>query len=323
MDHGHEIDERNKNNENNCPKAFLHRKRITWTEFKSKKNLKQYIKNKDEQNLFDRLIKAMGNLTGLLTVKKNNISAPTDRIPGTCFLQGIRRRKTTEKGLKVQYAIFTFTTVYHLFAENVNDRYVVNKNWKTLDPKVVLFYTPNKSKDSRQMKITEMLEADKDYYVKNDWCAITCECYDVKLIADLENDLAEYQSLQQNLYLMSKEPAYQDIKLVIIVGHPHGGEKQVSIGRHFPDLKETLKDVRSGQRWCRYYYDAPTCPGNSGSPVFIFGQPVTGFGYWFGHPHNHAKEASSIKKIMEKCKTKPKKDPECIGMTSIGVEMIV
>ncbi|CAL1528006.1 unnamed protein product [Lymnaea stagnalis] len=57
--------------------------------------------------------------------------------------------------------------------------------------------------------------------------------------------------------------------LTVIISHPHGSSKQVSVGRC---LKRHVS--ASGTpllKRIKYDYDTPTCPGSSGAPVLVFG----------------------------------------------------
>ncbi|KAK0068978.1 acidic repeat-containing protein-like isoform X2 [Biomphalaria pfeifferi] len=108
---------------------------------------------------------------------------------------------------------------------------------------------------------------------------------------------------------------YKDVNLVVIFGHPHQWAKRMSVGktRDFISApkRKILKEVRSNQIWSLYSYGNATCEGSSGSPIFIWGQPISGLGYWFGHPHNH-----SGNQIDED-------EGVYIGKSTIGVEHIV
>ncbi|KAI8739284.1 acidic repeat-containing protein isoform X2 [Biomphalaria glabrata] len=160
-----------------------------------------------------------------------------------------------------------------------------------------------------------LIETDKDLEFENDWCAFECVVDDPELIEKLENLVKKYQKLMAELYKKSQEQMYRDVNLVVIFGHPHQWAKRMSVGktRDFASApkRKILKEVRSNQIWCRYSYDHATCKGSSGSPIFIWGQPISGLGYWFGHPHNH-----SGNQIDEY-------EGVYIGKSTIGVEHIV
>ncbi|CAG5132250.1 unnamed protein product [Candidula unifasciata] len=49
-------------------------------------------------------------------------------------------------------------------------------------------------------------------------------------------------------------------ELTVVVSHPHGCSKQISLG--FCSYIDVMKD-----EWTRYTYTTATCPGSSGAPV--------------------------------------------------------
>ncbi|XP_013069376.2 uncharacterized protein LOC106056958 [Biomphalaria glabrata] len=274
-------------------------------------------------------IQTIGKLTGMITVNS---------FPGTCFLQKIRRLKS-EAGESTGRAVFTFTTVYHVFGVRDDEVYKLVSEWKELKVKVVLFYETvddfYNGKRCPRLKDFRLLETDKEEEIQNDWCAIECEvdCGRVceidgdekNMVDTLEAYLEDYKTQQKEIYDLIKNNTISTDNLVVIVGHPHGGPKHVSVGRHYPILKDEPKKVRSSQLWCRYYYDAPTCEGNSGSPVFIPGQPIAGFGFWFGHQHNHKSKVSwDPSDVQDAAKYEIARtvnpDIKFLGMSSIGVE---
>ncbi|KAI8739358.1 acidic repeat-containing protein isoform X2 [Biomphalaria glabrata] len=267
--------------------------------------------------------KNMAKLTGLIYTSKGG---------GTCFLQKIRRL-VDEAGNSTGRAVFTFTTVYHVFG--AEDKLLLE--WLTYRTNVILFYDESiddfcNEKKCPRLKECRLLDTDKEEGIENDWCAIECEvdCSKVfeingeekNLVDTLESYLQIYKTQQKEIYELVKNNTISNDNLVIIVGHPHYRPKQVSVGRHYPSLKDEPKKVRSGQLWCRYYYDAPTCIGNSGSPVFIPGQPIAGFGYWFGHQHNHKRNVPE-NLFPAKYEIARTVNPEIkyLGMSSIGVEL--
>ncbi|KAK0047531.1 acidic repeat-containing protein-like isoform X2 [Biomphalaria pfeifferi] len=321
-----------------CPKKDQHNKMKFISEF-SVEDLKsamesQSIDSHDKASVseYDELlkellnfIKILGKLTAIIvTTKERN----KDHL-GTGFLQRIQIKNNSDGS---QTAVLTLTTAYHVFGvkETIKEeeKYKLAQDWKSMNVRARFFYDkPGDIGDEKKclkLQNFRLLETDMEIDVDNDWCAIECEVKDTKLlprVIDLKRYLQTYQEMQKTLFEMSKRTEYQKINLVVIVGHPHGQPKMVSIGRHYVTSNAIAKEVRSGQRWCRYYYDAPTCEASSGSPVFIFGQSITGFGYWFGHAHNHKKNVNEDnpvwKEVMEM-----NKNLKYLSQSTIGVEHI-
>ncbi|XP_055862107.1 uncharacterized protein LOC106074523 isoform X2 [Biomphalaria glabrata] len=235
----------------------------------------------------------MTSLTGMILVKQDDGTST-----GSGFIHKIRRVSygscpchiclQNKEVKKKVYAILTVTTVLHNFDENWDvalESGVFSENWEPKNTTVRLFYDSNDEAHEIFIYGYNLLETDKEINIHSDWCSVECVTHDMKLVQELETKLNKYMELQGEIYRKSKELSLND--LVIIVGHPHGGPKMISVGS--PTKVEILKEVRNYQKWCRYEYDNITCHGNSGSQIFILGQPLCGFGYWFGHPHNHSK----------------------------------
>lgn len=72
-------------------------------------------------------------------------------------------------------------------------------------------------------------------------------------------------------------PSDSDNSLTVIISHPHGCSKQVSVGNF--TIREVLED---GRDVTKYTYTTPTCDGSSGAPVFVVGMTPWGM---CEHPH--------------------------------------
>ncbi|BFZ14119.1 hypothetical protein BsWGS_17158 [Bradybaena similaris] len=67
--------------------------------------------------------------------------------------------------------------------------------------------------------------------------------------------------------------------LTVIVSHPHGCNKQITIGYYTERV-----EVKDSRNLTRYVYTTPTCPGSSGAPVYVLGRWR---GWWpCDHPHS-------------------------------------
>ncbi|XP_055862118.1 uncharacterized protein LOC129922046 [Biomphalaria glabrata] len=242
----------------------------------SSKNLpKKYSTDED-------LISQIREMAKLTVRLQTNIDPQSIRF-GTGLIQRVRKErgkhgkscpdKTCTKGEGHVYYVITVTTVYHVVSSQ-------NEAEKT---EVLPFFDQEGLKDdSKAFSVYKLLETDKE--TDNfDWCAIECVTHSEELVKDFSDAIENLERLQKATY--SKYNCDTE-KFVVMIGHPHGGPKKVSFGTW--SRKQTLKEIRSTQDWCQYRHDTPSCPGSSGSPVLILGQPLCGYGYWFGHPHNHS-----------------------------------
>ncbi|XP_055862275.1 uncharacterized protein LOC129922062 [Biomphalaria glabrata] len=279
----------------------------------------------DDFNTLHNLLKNMSDLTGLILIMSQNHV----KHYGTGFIVKIRRQingqcpcpdQESHNELCTEHAIVTVSTAYHIFSgENETDvrRYKeIDGIWNEYKTQLKLYYNGDEDKSLEEIKECtkfptlyghKLIEMDKDLDYDCDWCAIECVTHDTKLIKKLEGTLSQYQSGLKELYNLSLTK-YTDVDMVVIIGHPHNWSLRFSFGNTVCPNKEELKVIRSNQLWCRYYYDNLTCKGSSGSPIFKWGQSMSGFGYWFGHSHNHSEGNNEDEKG---------------GKSTIGVENIV
>ncbi|XP_059148130.1 uncharacterized protein LOC131935640 [Physella acuta] len=109
--------------------------------------------------------------------------------------------------------------------------------------------------------------------VPGDTCVFDCYTHSKVLFDKIEQMIKRYKCLQKKV--ASKfEKKTGDKKLVVIVSHPHGLNKQVTVGEW------SDKGVKCYETW--YQYNSVTCPGSSGGPVFILSR----LGRLSIHPHS-------------------------------------
>ncbi|XP_059177172.1 uncharacterized protein LOC131956656 [Physella acuta] len=114
----------------------------------------------------------------------------------------------------------------------------------------------------------EVVEAD----IEGDGCEFTCVSCDLELVDELYKMCGHFDGLCEKV--MVKYGRYDDgDKLAVIVSHPHGCPKQVSVGQW------THNHERGGRY--KYTYTTCTCPGSSGALVYI-----PGYGGSWSHPHS-------------------------------------
>ncbi|CAL1533815.1 unnamed protein product [Lymnaea stagnalis] len=94
-----------------------------------------------------------------------------------------------------------------------------------------------------------------------DRCTVVCVTCDLGLIDKAICTLAQRDSLHKKIQEKDRGLDEND-NLVVVVSHPHGFPKQVTVGfwteRNLGTNNET-----------RYVYTASTCPGSGGAPVYI------------------------------------------------------
>ncbi|XP_059152799.1 uncharacterized protein LOC131938688 [Physella acuta] len=107
--------------------------------------------------------------------------------------------------------------------------------------------------------------------VERDWCVLKRVTCDLKFLNELDTMWRRFDYLRGKV--KNKYWNLSDVdKLTIIVSHPHGCPKQVSVGQW------THRYVRDGLT--KYTYTTCTCPGSSGSTVY-----ANGLNGWLSHLH--------------------------------------
>ncbi|KAK6985398.1 hypothetical protein BgiMline_014973 [Biomphalaria glabrata] len=102
-----------------------------------------------------------------------------------------------------------------------------------------------------------------DANINEDWCLFNCVTCDPAIMDKLENLMSDYRRLWRPTYEYFKS-SRDDHRLVIIVSHPHGCPKQISVGKW-------LERNQKGDSESKYIYTAATCPGSSGAAVYRLG----------------------------------------------------
>ncbi|KAI8739346.1 acidic repeat-containing protein isoform X2 [Biomphalaria glabrata] len=267
---------------------------------------KDYIEIKDMSSKLEPQFKILETLLERIAKLTVRIKIPIETKPpsanresvfGTGFIPRVRRQwdKTEPK----EYGVITVSTVHHVISPD-------SAKGKTIDYEKATIKINFDSVDAEVKRATgfKILESDKDINTY-DWCSFECTTDNLELIDTLSKHISSLEEEQKKAYefykASQKAPKTSDVHkdddsseqtshsadFVAVISHPHGGPKKGSFGRTRA-TKEILKQVRDQQEWCCYFHDALTCAGSSGSPVFILGQPLCGYGYWFGHPHNHS-----------------------------------
>ncbi|XP_059161190.1 uncharacterized protein LOC131944529 isoform X2 [Physella acuta] len=141
------------------------------------------------------------------------------------------------------------------------------------------------SSEARQSSCRLWFDDDKSPVVKiygwkvgvsdteGDLCGLYCVTHDVDVADKLEEMVRRFSGLRDKVKDKYKSRRAVD-KLTIIVSHPHGCSKQVSVG-HWVDRQEV-------DGWIRYTYTTATCPGSSGAVVYRLGCGGS------HHPHSGA-----------------------------------
>ncbi|XP_059148120.1 uncharacterized protein LOC131935634 [Physella acuta] len=111
--------------------------------------------------------------------------------------------------------------------------------------------------------------------IEEDRCDLIYVTCDLELLDELDKMCRRFDGLCREV---SNEYIFVDVvKLTVIVSHPHGCPKQVSVGQW------THKRERyDGIPWTRYWYTTCTCPGSSGASVYRLGT----VGWLYQHPHS-------------------------------------
>ncbi|RUS73947.1 hypothetical protein EGW08_018285 [Elysia chlorotica] len=118
--------------------------------------------------------------------------------------------------------------------------------------------------------------------IQGDWCDIRCVSHDIELCEHIKDVWGRWRWLETKINHKYEDRDEEDHRLVVVVSHPHGCHKQVSVGRW---RQRHVVDRCRGWENCVYTYDAPTCPGSSGAPIWILGR-MKWAGFFGRHPHS-------------------------------------
>ncbi|XP_059162432.1 uncharacterized protein LOC131945838 [Physella acuta] len=108
--------------------------------------------------------------------------------------------------------------------------------------------------------------------IKGDWCLFICVSCDLKLLNELDKMCQHFDVLWRKVRDKYRRFVEED-KLTVIVSHPHGCSKQVSVGQWTHKHKRRV--------WSKYTYTTCTCPGSSGATVYMLG-----YVGWLAHLHS-------------------------------------
>ncbi|XP_059160898.1 uncharacterized protein LOC131944357 [Physella acuta] len=110
---------------------------------------------------------------------------------------------------------------------------------------------------------------------ERDWCRLSFVTCNLELVDEFDKICRRF--IYQCRAVSNKYRRFDDVdKLTVIVSHPHGCPKQVSVGQwtHRHEIDDT---------WTRYWYTTCTCPGSSRATVYRLG-----CGGWMSHHHPHS-----------------------------------
>ncbi|KAH9495991.1 hypothetical protein Btru_012368 [Bulinus truncatus] len=122
-----------------------------------------------------------------------------------------------------------------------------------------LFYD---SKDGETVNIEGLRIQTKD--VKRDICKLLCVVCDSNLADKIDKYVDKFVAAWERVFdKFFRDDEFENEKLAVIVHHPHGYFKHVSIGR----WKEKFTEKQGDAILKQYMYDTPTCPGSAGALV--------------------------------------------------------
>lgn len=110
--------------------------------------------------------------------------------------------------------------------------------------------------------------------IEEDNCILVCVTHDIEFAKKIGKIVNEFDCLSKQLHKHYLQFRNTD-KLTLIVSHPHGCPKQLSVGRW-------IKKVQHSDNKTRYTYSTCTCPGSSGALVYTLGW----WNWCFDHVHS-------------------------------------
>lgn len=134
--------------------------------------------------------------------------------------------------------------------------------------------------DSSKSIVLECLKLEPVPDIEKDTCSLLCVTHDSEFAENLHKRIFDYYNLDRQVSVKYKD-SRNDHRLAVIVSHPHGCSKRVSIGTWHERLETTSFGPDMADT--KYIYNTCTCPGSSGAPVYILGKEL-----WYNHSHSGA-----------------------------------
>ncbi|KAK0068010.1 hypothetical protein Bpfe_002851 [Biomphalaria pfeifferi] len=115
-----------------------------------------------------------------------------------------------------------------------------------------------------------------DAEIESDKCRMVCVSHDLTLADKFTQLLDKFKDLCEKVHdKFNNNKGFET--LVVVPSHPHGCPKQISIG------KWTKRFDMVESYYTAFTYNASTCPGSSGAPLFIMARDVSWWPYTFIH----------------------------------------
>ncbi|KAK0042310.1 hypothetical protein Bpfe_028285 [Biomphalaria pfeifferi] len=102
----------------------------------------------------------------------------------------------------------------------------------------------------------------KSYGITTDKSSMKCITCNKELADKLGAALNKWEQFRWTAFYRHKKDAQ---KMAVVVSHPHGCSKQISLGQWLEKVKGEEENV------FKHTYTACTCPGSSGAPVYFAG----------------------------------------------------
>ncbi|CAL1530140.1 unnamed protein product [Lymnaea stagnalis] len=158
----------------------------------------------------------------------------------------------------------------------VTATHVIYDQDETADASCLLNYDSQDEKGSR-LDDANFIESE----ITDDKCWLRFFTHDLQLTDEIVAKVCRYDQLCEVLHAKYKKEdttLQGENRFAVIVSHPHGSYKMVSVGQW---TQRELMDKYHTQ----YVYNAMTCPGTSGATVYTLSMP----GWFYVHTHSGAK----------------------------------
>ncbi|KAH9495982.1 hypothetical protein Btru_012341 [Bulinus truncatus] len=120
--------------------------------------------------------------------------------------------------------------------------------------------------------------------LEHDVCRFTFITHDMEMVQLFIRSIYLFQDKHKHVF--DKFKAFPNKNLAIMVSHPHGWPKQVSIGKY--ERKESVSTASEDRVNTSYSYSLTTCLGSSGAPVYFLGKEDV----WSLHTHKWSRKTA-------------------------------